>query len=147
MNIGLDFLWWLDLDNQVNVWDVQATRCHISSDQHFKFTFFKALHGHFTLVLNDITVHHLNILLNFISQNKSVCISFCLGKDDGLSLASITNQNISQSRQSVLVGATNSQVLHFLGCLVFKFMSEIDDSSVLLHVVVGNRANPCWDGG
>jgi hypothetical protein len=96
MDVGLNFLWWLNLNNQVDIWNVEATRRDICSDQNFKFSFFESLHSDLTLILNDVTVHDFDVLLDFISQNKSIGISLGLSKHDGFTCATVANQNISK---------------------------------------------------
>jgi hypothetical protein len=96
MNVGFDLLWWLNLNDKVHIWDVEAARCHISSDKHLKLAFFKALHGNFTLVLSNVTMHDLDVLLNFISQDQSISVCLCLSKDNSLALATVANKHISK---------------------------------------------------
>ena len=66
MDVGLSLLGWLDLDDQVNVGDVETTGSNISGDEDSKFAFLEALHRDFTLVLGNVTVHDLDVLLDFV---------------------------------------------------------------------------------
>lgn len=96
MNIGLNLLWGLDLDDQVNIRDVESTGGDISGDQHLEFSFLKSLHRDFTLVLNDVTVHHFDVLLDFVSQNKSVRVSLGLSEHDSFACATVANEDVSE---------------------------------------------------
>ena len=66
MNVGLRFLGRLNLDDQVNIWDVKTARGDICGDKDAELAFFEALHSDFTLVLSDVTVHDLDVLLNLV---------------------------------------------------------------------------------
>ena len=92
-------------------------------------------------------MHDFDVLLDLISQNKSIGVGLGLSKHDGFARATVANQNIGKGRKSVLVGATDCQVLHFLGSLILKLEGKINDSRVLLHVVIGDRTDPPWDSG
>jgi hypothetical protein len=142
VDVGFNLFWRFNLNNQVDVWDVETTRCNISRNQHFELALLKALHSDFTLVLNNVTVHHLDVLLNFIRQNESVCVCLSLCKNDSFSLSTVADQNVSESRQPVLVWTADREMLHLLGSLILQLDSKIDNPSVLLHVVVGDIANP-----
>lgn len=145
MNVGLNFLWRLDLNDQVDVGNVQASRGDISSDQHFEFSFFESLHSNLALVLRNVSVHDLDVLLDFVSQNESVRVSLGLSEHDGLALTAVANQHVSQRRETILVGARDGKMTHQLGGLVLQVQSQIDDASVGLHVVVGDGADPPRD--
>ena len=64
MNIGFCILGRLNLDDEVDTWDVETTRCNISGDEYTEFLLLEAFKGDFTLILGDITVHNLNVFLN-----------------------------------------------------------------------------------
>jgi hypothetical protein len=96
MDVGLSFFWGLKLDNKVDVRNIETSGSDISSNQHLEFVLLKALHGNFTLVLSDITVHHLDVLLDLVGQDKGVGVSFGLGKDNSLAFTSIADQHISE---------------------------------------------------
>jgi hypothetical protein len=98
MNVGFNFLWWLDLDNQVNIRDVEATGRDICCDQNFEFSFLESLHSDLTLILNDVTVHDFDILLDLISQNQSIGIGLGLSKHDSFTRATVAYQDISEGR-------------------------------------------------
>jgi len=67
MNVSLNFSRWFELDDQVNIRNVQTTRCNVCSDQDAKFALLKPSDGAFSLTLSDVTVHNLNVLLNFVA--------------------------------------------------------------------------------
>lgn len=66
MNVGLSVLWRLNLNNKVNVWNVEASRSYISCNQHTKFVLFESLKSNFSLILGNITMHDLNVILDFV---------------------------------------------------------------------------------
>jgi len=91
MNISLSFFWRLKLDDQINIWNIESTGRNISSYEYLELVLLKALHRHLALVLSNVTVHDLDVLLNFVRQDKRVCISLCLSKDNSLAFTSVTN--------------------------------------------------------
>lgn len=98
MDVGFHFFWRLNLNDQVNIGDIEATRSDVSGDKYFKFAFFEALHSNFTLILRNITMHHFNVLLDLVRQNETVSISLGLSKHNGLSIGtSITDKHIGKS--------------------------------------------------
>lgn len=145
MDVGLNFLWWLDLNDQVDIGNVQASRGDISSDQHFEFSFLESLHGNLTLVLRNVSVHDFDVLLDLVSQNESVSVSLGLSEHDGLALTAVANKHVSQRRETVLVGARDSKMSHLLGGLILEIQSQVNDASAGLHVVVGDGADPPRD--
>lgn len=147
MNVGLNFLGGLNLDNQVYIRNIKSTRGNICCDKNLEFTLFESLHRDFSLVLSNITVHHFNILFDFVRQDQSISVCFCRSKNNCLALAAIAYKNISQSRDSILVRAADSQVLDCPCRLVFEIKSKIDESSVLLHIEVAHISHPAWNCG
>ena len=123
MDISLSFFWRLELDNKIYIWDVESTWSHICSNQNLEFVFLKSLHGNLTLVLGNISMHYLNVLLNFVRQNQRICIGFSLSEDNSFSISSIADEDISECWKSVLEGTTNSQVLHSFGGLILQVLA------------------------
>ena len=70
MDVGLSLFWWLELDDKVDVRDVKTTRGDICGDQTSELALLEAIHRDLTLVLRNITVHHLNVLLNLVSEQE-----------------------------------------------------------------------------
>ena len=87
-------------------------------------------------------MHHLDVLLDLVGDDQSICVSFGLSEDDGLSLTSVANKNICKGSDAILVGAADGQVLHLLGGLVPEVVGQVDEARVLLHVEVGDLAHP-----
>ena len=96
MNVCFRLLGWLQLDYEVDVGDVKTSRCDISGNQNAEFAFLEALHCHFSLILGNISVHNLNILLDFIREQERVGICFRLREHNDFSTFAINNKNISQ---------------------------------------------------
>ena len=123
VDVGLSLLGWLNLDDQVHIGNVKSTGSDISGDQDTEFSFLEALHGYFTLILRNVTMHHFNVLLDLIRQKKRVGIGLCLREDNDLSSLSVHYENIGECRQTVLEGALDSQMLHITGRLVLEIDS------------------------
>ena len=70
MDVSLSLLGWLNLNDKVDIWDVKTTRSNVSSDEHAELSFLEPLHGHLTLVLSDVSMHDLDVLLDFIREQK-----------------------------------------------------------------------------
>jgi hypothetical protein len=66
MNVGLCILWWLDLDDKINILNVKSTRCNICSYKNLELSLFESLHGDLSLVLSNITMHDFDVLADFI---------------------------------------------------------------------------------
>ena len=147
MDVGLCLLRGLNLDDQVDVGDVEASGSDISGDQDSEFALLEALHGHLTLVLGDVTVHDLDILLDLVREQEGVGVGLRLGKDNDLATLAVDNKNVSESRQSVLVGALDGQMGHVTSRLVLELLGEIHDAHARLHVSGGDVSHPSGDGG
>lgn len=94
MDVSLWVNGWFHLDDEVNAWDVQATGCDISGNEHLELLFLEALEGHFTLVLGDVTVHHFDLVLDLVRQKELVGFVLCLSKHDSLA-CTIADQDVS----------------------------------------------------
>jgi len=64
-------------------------------------------------------VHDFDVLLNFVTQDETVGVGLGLSKNNSLAKTSVANKHVSKSRETVLEGAADSQVLHFAGSFVF----------------------------
>ena len=147
VDVGLGLLGRLDLDDQVDVGDVEAARCDISSDQDSELAFLEALHGHFSLVLGDVAVHHLDVLLDLVREEEGVGVGLRLGEDNDLATLAVDDEDVGQGAEAVLVGALDGQVGDVARRLVLKLDGQVDDAHVRLHVVGGDVAHPTGDGG
>lgn len=70
------------MDNQIDIRDIKTSGGNISSNQDIEFALLKSLESYLTLVLANISMHDLNIVLNFISENQLISISFGLSEND-----------------------------------------------------------------
>ena len=147
MNIRFSVFWWLDLDDQVDVLNIDTSRGDISGHKHLEFTFFEPFQGDFTLVLRDITMHNFDILLDLVREYQRICVLFCLREYNGFSIVSVNDEGVSKGRHSVLVGAFDGQVLYLLCSLVFEVDRQIYNHKSSLHVGSCNRFNPTWNCG
>ena len=145
MNICFGFLGWFDLNDEVDVWDVKASRGDICCHQYSKLTLLEALHSDFSLVLSYVTVHYLDVLLDLVGEKEGIGVSLGLGKDNYLATLAIDNQNVCQGRESVLEGTLDGQMGDIFCRLVLEFYAEVDDSHVTLHVSSSYVADPSRD--
>ena len=104
MDVGLGVLWWFDLDDELHVLDVKASACDIGSNEDLELALLESLHGDFSLVLGNIAMHYLDVLLDLVAQNQRISVLLGLGEHDRFGVATITNQDVSQGRHSVVVG-------------------------------------------
>ena len=70
MNVRLGVLRWLNLDDQLNIWNVESSGGYISGDENLKLGFLESLDGAFSLILRDISMHHLNVMLDLVRELK-----------------------------------------------------------------------------
>lgn len=88
-------------------------------------------------------MHDLYVLFYLIRQDERIAVSLGLSKDDCFAVyAAIADQNISQRGNSVLEWATDSQVLHVPCGLVLQVLAQVDNSEVLLHVLLRHVPDP-----
>ena len=64
VDVGLGVLGWLNLHDEVDAGDVEATGSHISGYKDAKLLLFEALQCHLSLILSNIAVHDLDVLLD-----------------------------------------------------------------------------------
>jgi hypothetical protein len=147
MNVGFDLLWWLYLDDQVDVGNIKAARRNISSDEDLEFAFLESLHGDLSLVLCDITVHDLNILLNLVTQDKTVSISLSLSEHDCLAETAVADKHVSESGKTVLERTADGKMLHLARGFILQVLGQVNNSAVRLHVLVGDLTDPGGNGG
>jgi len=95
VNVGLCLLWWLKLDYEVYVGNIESTRSNISRNQHLELILLEALHRDFTLVLRNVSVHHFDVLLDLVGEDERVGIGLGLGEDNGFAFATVANKDIS----------------------------------------------------
>jgi len=76
VDVSFGVLWRLNLNDEVHRGDIQASASHISRNQNLEFLVLEALQCDFTLVLRNVTVHHFNLVLNFFTLQKLVCLVF-----------------------------------------------------------------------
>ena len=104
MNVSFSIFGWFNLDNQVNAWDIETTRCYVGSDKNLTFAGLELLKGNFTLSLSYFTVDDFNVLTHDLVRKLDL-VRFLLlaAEDDGLT-ASIASEDVSKGRFTVLVG-------------------------------------------
>jgi len=84
VNIGLSVSGRLHLNDQIDIGDIEASRCDISSDQDIELALLESLESYLALVLPDISVHHLDIVLDLVSENQLIGVGFGLRENDCL---------------------------------------------------------------
>ena len=147
MDVGLGLLGRLQLDDEVDIGDVEASGSDVGGDKHAELALLEALHRHFSLVLGDVTVHHLDVLLDLVRQKKGVGVGLSLGEDDDLATLSVDDEDVCEGREPVLVGALDGQVRHIACRLVLQVLRKVHNSHTLLHVGRGDISHPPWNGG
>ena len=95
MNVGLSVLWRLDLHYQVDTGDVKSSGCDICGHQNVELFLLEPLQGHFALVLRNVTMHDLDVLLDFVGEQKLVGLQFGRGEHDGLS-DTVADEDVSE---------------------------------------------------
>ena len=95
MDVGLCLLRGLDLDDEVDVGDVKATRRNIGGDEDSELAVLEALHRHFSLVLGDVSVHDFDVLLDLVREQQRICIRLRLGEDNDFTSLAVDGQDVS----------------------------------------------------
>ena len=85
VNVSLSIFGWLNLDDQVNAWNVETARRNICSDKDIAFVGFELLKGYLTLSLSDLAVNDLDALRNLVGDLDLVRFLLLAAEDDGLS--------------------------------------------------------------
>jgi hypothetical protein len=106
------------LNDEIDVVNIESSSSNICSYKNLKLSFFESLHCYFSLVLIDISMHYFNILLDLVSKDKIIGISFGLTEDNCLSSHSVADKYVSECTHSVLIWAINCEMLHFFCSLV-----------------------------
>ncbi len=117
MNICVNFLWWLELDDQVDLWDIEASCGNVGCDKTFKFTLLESLESDLPLFLGDVTVQDLGLLFEVGFQQDFIGFPFGLAEDDGSSVStSVQVDDVSDDGISVVVWAAKGHVFNGFGC-------------------------------
>jgi hypothetical protein len=74
----------LHLYHQVDIGYVEAPGGNIGGDQHIELALLESLESDLALVLPNISVHHLHIVLNFVSENQLIGVRFSLSENYSL---------------------------------------------------------------
>ena len=116
VDVGVDLFWRLELHNQVDLGDVQASGRDVGGDQAFQFALFESLECDLPLFLGDVAVEHLGFLLKIGFQQDLVGFFLGLAENDGSSVATtIKVHDVSDDRVSVVVWAAECHVLNGFG--------------------------------
>ena len=54
------------MHDKVDTWDVETARSHVSRHKYAELLLFEALERYFSLILSDVTMHHLDVFLDFL---------------------------------------------------------------------------------
>jgi hypothetical protein len=79
-------------------------------------------------------MHHFNVLLNFVGEQKRVGIHLCLSEDNRLTVSSIADQNVLKSLHPIVERTIDRKMLNFFCSFVRKVLSEINIHKVSFHV-------------
>lgn len=66
VNIALNVFWWLHLDDQIDVGDIEASCSDICRNKYTELVFLESLQSDLPLSLSDITMHDLDVLLDLV---------------------------------------------------------------------------------
>lgn len=142
MDVSFTIFWRFNLDDQFNIWNIETSGSDVSCYQHTKFVLFESLQGNLSLILSDVTMHDLNVFINFIRQDQVICFHLCGGEDNGLSSTTINGQQISQSLLSVMVRTVNRYMIDVLLSLFSKILGEINQLPIWLQVIMSQVLDP-----
>ena len=82
MDVGIDFFGRLELNNEIDLGNIEASCCNIGGNQAFEISCLEALEGNFSLLLRNISMKHLSFLLEVGLEEDLVCFLFGLAEDD-----------------------------------------------------------------
>jgi hypothetical protein len=85
MDVCLCVLGRLDLDDQVDSWNIKTSRRDISGDENIALFGLELLESDFTLSLTNFSVDNLDILLDLVGELDLVSLLLLATEDDGLS--------------------------------------------------------------
>ena len=91
MDVGFGIFWRLKLNDKLDIWNVKASGSNISCYQDLKLVIFKPLERDLSLILSDVTMHHLKIVGDFSLSHHVIGISFGRREDNCSSRVSITS--------------------------------------------------------
>jgi hypothetical protein len=66
MDVGFCIFGRFNLNDELNILDVQASGSDVCGHEHLELSLLETLHGDFSLVLGDISVHDFDILFDFV---------------------------------------------------------------------------------
>jgi hypothetical protein len=92
-------------------------------------------------------MHHFDVLLDLVRQQKGVGVGLSLGEDYDLTTLSVDDKDVSESRKTVLVWALDGQMLYGGCSLVLQVLGQIDDAHALLHMRRSHVSDPAGDSG
>jgi len=72
------------LNDKIDIGDVKTSRGNISGNQHVELALLESFESYFSLILRNVTVHYFYILLDLVSEDQLVGISFSLSENNGL---------------------------------------------------------------
>ena len=65
MDVGFGIFWRLKLNDKLDIWNVKASSSNISCNQNLELVIFEPLERDLSLILCDVTMHHLKIMGDF----------------------------------------------------------------------------------
>lgn len=68
VNVGLGVLGRLKLNDKLDIWDVKASGGDIGRNENLELGIFESFNSDLSLVLSDITVHHLNVVGDLVRK-------------------------------------------------------------------------------
>lgn len=146
MDVCLCVLGGLDLDDQVDAWDVKTTRSDIGGNEDIALLLFELLERNFTLPLADFSVDDFDVLLDLVGQLDLVGLLLLAAEDDGLA-TSVASEDVGEGSFTVLVRTINGEMLNALGSLFLKVLDEVNEAVSLLQELSSDLLDPVRDSG
>jgi len=116
VHVTLDILGRLDLDDEVEVWQVDAASHDVGGEQHHYLVLPEEVHGDFTLLLRDVSVEYAGFGLDFVDFDDVVDHLLFGAEDDALGvLACVDEADVGNHLVQVGVGALHFDMSDFLG--------------------------------
>ena len=146
MDIGFRIFWWLNLNDQVNIRNIEPSCSHICCNEYAELVLFKSSESNFSLILSNISVHDFDLTCYFLREQETVGLSFGGAEDDTLSKSSVNNEHISKGLHSVVVRAADRDMVDILLCLTFEIFRKIDHFPSWVEIVTSQTGDPRWNG-
>lgn len=146
MDIGFNVFWWLHLDHQSDVGDVEASGSDVCRHKHANLVILESLQSDFSLSLRNIAVHDLNLRIDLVRHQQGVCLGLCRCEDNRLPKTTIDDEQVRQGLLPIVVRTIDRDVVDVLLRLVFEILGEINHLPVWSQILLCHVLDPSWNG-